>query len=87
LACSECGSICNIYFSPPQTPGQCDKCKGKLAGRSDDKPEVVKERLKVYHSQTAPLIDYYKAKGRLFDIDGEVPADKVYSELKKTIAN
>jgi len=58
LTCESCGTIYNRYFSPPSIEGVCDKCQGKLVQRSDDNEEVVKERLRVYHSQTSPLIDY-----------------------------
>ncbi len=85
VSCKECGHIHNIYFSPPKTPNVCDKCGGSLVQRADDKPEVVKERLKVYHAQTEPLIGYYKSQGKLVTIDGEKAPDQVFSDLKSAI--
>lgn len=63
--CGSCGAIYNIYFSPPKTPGRCDKCGGLLQHRSDDNEATVRNRLKVYDDQTAPLVSYYKAQGKL----------------------
>jgi len=61
--CRSCGAIYNIKYSPkPKVDLQCDKCGGKLYQREDDKPEVIRERLRVYEKQTQPLIEYYKRK-------------------------
>jgi adenylate kinase len=63
--CGACGAIYNIYFTAPKTQGKCDKCGGALTHRSDDNESTVRNRLKVYSEQTAPLISYYKAQGKL----------------------
>ena len=68
--CGSCGAIYNIYFSPPKTPGKCDHCGGILQHRSDDNEETVRNRLKVYHEQTSPLVSYYKAQGKLRTVRG-----------------
>lgn len=68
--CGSCGAIYNIYFSPPRTPGKCDHCGGILQHRSDDNEETVRNRLKVYHEQTSPLVSYYKAQGKLRTVRG-----------------
>lgn len=81
LSCKYCGNVHNIYFTPPKNEGKCDRCAKSLAQRDDDKPEVVQERLKVYARQTAPLVDYYKAKGVLFTVDGEKEMDTVKKEI------
>jgi len=81
LTCRNCGSVYNKYFSPPAKDGVCDKCGGELYQRPDDAPEVVKERLKVYHTQTKPLIAYYEKKGLLTTVDGEAAPDVVYGKL------
>lgn len=73
--------VCNIYFSPPAVEGRCDTCNGELYQRSDDQPEVVQERLKVYRAQTQPLIAYYANKGLLTSIDGAAPQDDVFARL------
>ena len=63
--CEACGSSYNMQAIPPKVEGICDKCGGKLIQRKDDTPETVRERLKVYHTQTAPLADFYAARGLL----------------------
>lgn len=62
---SACGAIYNIYFTPPKNPGKCDKCGSGLQHRSDDNEDTVRKRLAVYEQQTAPLISYYRAQGKL----------------------
>lgn len=68
--CGSCGAIYNIYFSPPSEPGKCDKCGGVLQHRSDDNESTVRNRLQVYEQQTAPLVSYYKAQGKLRTVKG-----------------
>ena len=68
--CGSCGAIYNIYFSPSKTPGKCDKCGSELQHRSDDNEQTVANRLKVYEQQTAPLVSYYKAQGKLRTVKG-----------------
>lgn len=65
LECRSCGTTYHTEHRPPKTPGVCDKCGGELGARDDDKPETVKQRLKTYHEQTEPLIEYYREKGLL----------------------
>lgn len=83
LICKQCGAIYNRYFSPPKKEGICDKCGGPLYHREDDKPEVVRERLRVYRDQTSPLIDFFQKKYGLINVDGNRPAEIVFEELKK----
>jgi adenylate kinase len=66
--CSKCGATFHVINIPPKVENVCDKCGGELVQRSDELPEVIEERLKVYEEQTAPLIDYYKEKGLLKEI-------------------
>lgn len=82
-SCPQCKEVYNIYFNPPPE-GKC-KCGGPLVQREDDKPEVVQERLRVYKAQTEPLIDFYRKKQVLFDIDGEKSPDEVYLQIKKVV--
>ena len=63
----------------------CAKCGGKLYQRADDKEETVKERLAVYEKQTAPLVDYYRAKGKVVDVDGNKSIDEVFAEITKIL--
>jgi adenylate kinase len=68
--CKSCGAMYHVVFGPAKNPGVCDKCGGALYQRDDDREETIAARLKVYQSQTAPLIDYYQQRGLLREIDG-----------------
>ena len=63
--CEACGSSYNVEAIPPRVEGICDNCGGKLIQRKDDTPETVRERLKVYHTETEPLVDFYGDRGLL----------------------
>ena len=63
--CEACGSSYNVVAVPPRVEGICDNCGGKLIQRKDDTPETVHERLKVYHTETEPLVDFYRQRGLL----------------------
>jgi adenylate kinase len=69
-SCKDCGALAHMTFSPPQKAGVCDRCGGELYQRHDDEEETVANRLKVYENQTAPLIDYYRKRNLLREIDG-----------------
>jgi adenylate kinase len=75
------GRTYNSVTNPPRVPGICDEDGGPLVQRDDDKPETVSKRLDVYESQTAPLIDYYRRKGKLIDVDALAPVDDVTREI------
>ena len=81
FVCRKCGASFHKEFRPPKQEGICDTCGGELYQRDDDKEETVKQRLSVYESSTAPLIDYYKASGVLYDIDGDKSMDEVYAQI------
>lgn len=69
--CQVCGTIYNLYFSPPMKDQRCDKCgSDQLIQRSDDNEATIGNRLQVYESQTTPLIDYYGSQGKLYRVDG-----------------
>jgi adenylate kinase len=80
-ACLNCGATYHIEHVPPKKEGICDKCGKELVLRDDDKPETVLNRLKVYHEQTQPLIDFYSAKGVLRTVDGTVDMQDVFSAI------
>lgn len=88
--CSSCGAIYNLLARNPRKERTCDICGSELIQREDDVPEVIKERLKVYHEQTEALIDYYSRKKVYFRIDGEgkieTISDNIYSILDREIA-
>jgi adenylate kinase len=71
LICRNCQTPYHLDFKPPAQPGRCDACGGELYQRDDDNPDTVRARLKTFHGQTAPLVDYYQAAGLLIEIDGE----------------
>ena len=81
--CSKCGSSYHIDYKPTAVAGVCDKCEGELITRADDKPEVIKSRLDVYHEQTEPLKDFYAAKGVLKTVIGQ---EKIEDTTALTIA-
>jgi len=68
--CRACQTPYHAVSSPPKTPGVCDACGGELYQRDDDKEETVRERLKVFLSQTLPIVDYYGGQGKLVRVDG-----------------
>jgi len=79
--CRNCGAIYHLIYNPPKKPGICDKCGGELYQREDDKEETVRERYRVYKKNTEPLIEYYKKKGILFDVDGTKDIEGVKREI------
>lgn len=88
--CKKCGAIYNLLYLKPKVEGICDKCGGELIQRDDDKPEVIKERLREYEKLTKPLIDYYGEKGirvdiecKSVDIPPEVQVKKIIDALKE----
>lgn len=80
-ACVSCGATYHLEHIPPKKEGICDVCGNELILRDDDKPETVKKRLDVYHTQTQPLIDYYTKKGILKDVDGTVDMNDVFGAI------
>jgi adenylate kinase len=85
LLCKECGAIYHTESAPPAQPGVCDSCGGELYQRKDDAPDVVRERLRVYHEKTRPLVDFYRREGVLESLDGERTPDAVYQSLLERI--
>ena len=80
-ACLSCGATYHIEHIPPKQEGVCDTCGQPLVLRDDDKPETVLKRLKVYHEQTQPLIDFYTKKGVLRSVDGTVDMNDVFEAI------
>ena len=76
------GHVYHIKFNPPKKEGICDKSGEKLIHRNDDKEEVVTQRLKAYKEQTAPLIEYYRKKNILFELDGCGSPAEVFSRIQ-----
>ncbi len=80
-ACLNCGATYHVVHVPPKKDGICDKCGSELILRDDDKAETVKNRLKVYHDQTQPLIDFYTEKGILKSVDGTKDMNDVFAAI------
>lgn len=81
--CRKCGENFHRTFHPPKQEDVCDRCGGELFQRDDDKEEVIEKRLKVYAEQTQPLIDYYRKKGLLRNVQGVGSIDDIFSEIVK----
>ncbi|MBO4749122.1 MAG: adenylate kinase [Lachnospiraceae bacterium] len=85
-ACLSCGATYHIEHIPPKQEGICDVCGQPLVLRDDDKPETVLNRLKVYHDQTQPLIDFYGAKGVLKSVDGTMDQKAVFAAIVEILS-
>jgi adenylate kinase len=83
--CPDCQSTYHLTVLPPKVEGVCDKCAGKLYTRSDDDPEVVRNRLEVYHKKTEPIIDYYRSSDRVVTIDGTQAPEKVSADVLSAV--
>jgi len=84
--CKSCNSVFHLEFNPPKVAGKCDKCGGELYQRNDDKPETIENRLVVYEKQTAPLIEYYRKKNMLADIDASEGAiDDIVKKITEVV--
>ncbi|MCP5506067.1 MAG: adenylate kinase [Chlamydiales bacterium] len=81
LTCQECSTPYHLIHSPPKTEGTCDECTGTLIQRSDDKEEVIRKRLSVYETQTAPLIEHYSKENALKQVSCSQSIDEVLTEI------
>lgn len=79
--CGKCGATYNLTFNKPAVENICDRCGGNLLIREDDKLETVTNRLKVYKNETQPLIDFYKDRGILITVNGELDAEVVFQNI------
>jgi len=84
--CTIGGEIYNIYDHPPKVPGRCDRDRGELVQRPDDREEVIAERLAAYERQTRPLVDYYRRRGMLKDVDGMAALGSVTKNVLEVLA-
>jgi len=79
--CKECSASYHLEFLKPKVEGKCDRCQGELYQRKDDSEEVILNRLKVYHDQTSPLIDFYQKRKKLYTVDGNKKIEMIFSEI------
>jgi adenylate kinase len=83
--CTKCGHVYHVLFSAPKEPGVCDIDGSALYQRDDDTEETQRRRVQVYFEQTAPLLDYYRDKGLLVEVDGNQSIDEVQQDLIEVI--
>jgi len=79
--CRQCGAIYHVLFSPSSRGDICQACGGELFQRDDDREEVIRKRLDVYHSQTAPLVGFYRCRNLLVEVDAEKSSDEVLKTI------
>ena len=77
MICKQCGAIYHMKEIPPRIEGVCDHCGDKLCRRQDEERRTIQKRLRLYHERTKPVVDYFRNKGLLVDIDANYPFEKV----------
>ncbi|OYV34408.1 MAG: adenylate kinase [Acidocella sp. 20-61-6] len=86
FTCAKCGAGYHDKFKQPKVAGVCDTCRGvEFTRRPDDKAETVHARLEAYNAQTAPILPYYKAKGRLHTVDGMAEMEEVEAQIESVL--
>lgn len=83
--CEKCGASYHVTNKPPKQEGICDSCGGNVVVRKDDAPETVVERLKTYHTTTAPLVDFYKDLGKLTTVEGQATVKETADLMLKAV--
>ncbi len=83
--CGQCAAVYHVSFNPPKAPGVCDKCGSGLIQRDDDKEDTVRNRLRIYMEQTAPLLEHFRMNDNLVDIDGSKGIDGVFDQMVEAI--
>ena len=79
--CDDCGANYHVDFQPPEEAGVCDECGGELIHREDDTEETARERLQVFYDNTEPVVEHYRERGELVEIDGEGTPDEVFDDI------
>ena len=85
--CKQCGATYHIIFNPPKQEGICDRCGGTLYQRDDDRPETVQRRLDVNQKETDTLVQFYRERGILKEIDGLGTIDEVFERIQQAIGD
>jgi adenylate kinase len=86
IGCTKCGEIYHRHNKPPKREGFCDRCNSPLIVREDDKAETIKERLKVFRENTAPVVGYYESRGKLLRVESSRAPDVVFAEIKERLS-
>ncbi len=81
MGCTKCGAIYHSVNKPPTREGYCDVCNSPIVVRSDDQPDTIRERLRVFRENTAPVVEYYSERGILTIIDATRDAEEVYKDI------
>ena len=84
-SCPKCGANYHVRNIPPRAEGKCDVCKADLVQRSDDRPETIQHRLEVYEKDTAPLLQFYKKRGLLKEVPGDLDVPELQEELAEVL--
>lgn len=84
-SCKKCGSLYHAAFNPPRRQGLCDRCDGELFQRQDDREETIAARLHVFETHTAPLVDYYRKKGLLREINGVGSVEEIRGRVLQAL--
>jgi len=83
--CRNCGATYHAVNIPPKEEGICDICGGELYQRADDNRETVENRIEVYKTQTAPLIDYYEKQGNIKHFDGSIGLENLFAQISEIL--
>jgi len=83
--CPDCDATYHVEFEPPAEEGVCDDCGADLEQRDDDTRETVRERLRVYEENTAPVVEHYRETGQLVEVDGDGTPDEVFAALREAV--
>jgi adenylate kinase len=83
--CPDCGASYHVEFEPPAESGVCDECGAELVQRDDDTEDTVRERLRVYEENTAPVVEHYREEGVLVEVDGEGTPDEVFEAIADVV--
>ena len=83
--CRQCGAMYHVRFNPPKKEGVCDQCGGDLYQRADDREETIEARMEVYDRESAPLLEHFRQKGLLREVDGSKTTDEVFREILRQL--
>ena len=84
--CKSCGESFHMVFNQPSVENVCDTCSGELYQRDDDQEDTIRQRLEVYHEQTSPLIEYYRERGGLREVDGAGSISDIFDQIAAKLA-
>jgi adenylate kinase len=85
--CSKCGALYNLVTMKPKKKDTCNKCGSSLVQRKDDDPDTVRNRIHVYNSETSPLVDYYRKKKIITDVNASKSPKEIYGDVVKILEN